>query len=66
MAGQPGVDLIEDLRERLPWISILYVANDARSTPDQEGQLPADVPILREPFTCDDLLAAVRPLLRRS
>ena len=66
VGGQQGVDLIADLRERLPWISILYLANDARSTPDQEGQLPADVPILREPFTGDDLLAAIRPLLRRA
>lgn len=66
VGGQQGVDLIVDLRERLPWISILYLANDARSTPDQEGQLPADVPILREPFTGDDLLAAIRPLLRRA
>ena len=66
VGGQQGVDLIVDLREHLPWISILYLANDARSTPAQEGQLPADVPILREPFTGDDLLAAIRPLLRRA
>jgi len=66
VGGQLGVDLIVDLRERLPWISILYLASDARSTPEQEGKLPSDVPILREPFTGDDLLAAVRPLLRRS
>ena len=66
VGGQLGVDLIVDLRERLPWIPILYLANDARSSPDEERQLPPDVPILREPFTGDDLLAAVRPLLRRS
>lgn len=66
VGGQQGVDLIADLRERLPWVSILYLANDARSTPDQERQLPADVPILREPFTGDDLRSVVRPLLQRS
>ena len=66
VGGQAGVDLIIDLRERLPWLSILYLANDARSTPEQERNLPADVPILREPFTSDDLLSVVRPLLRRA
>jgi len=64
VGGQAGVDLIIDLRERLPWISILYLANEARSTPDLERRLPADVPILREPFTREDLLSVVRPLLR--
>ena len=66
VGGQQGVDLIIDLRERLPWVSILYLANDARSTPDQERHLPADVPILREPFTGNDLRSVVRPLLQRS
>jgi len=64
VGGQAGVDLIIDLRERLPWISILYLANEARSTPDLERRLPADVPILREPFTREGLLSVVRPLLR--
>ncbi len=66
VGGRAGVDLITDLRERLPWLSILYLANDGRSTPDLERKLPADVPILREPFTSAALLSAVRPLLRRS
>lgn len=65
VGGQAGVDLINDLRERLPWLSILYLANDARSSRELERQLPADVPILREPFTSEALLSAVRPLLRR-
>jgi DNA-binding response OmpR family regulator len=66
VGGQQGVDLIVDLRERLPWLSILYLANDARSTPGQEQLLPSDVPILREPFSGDDLRGAVRGLLRRA
>jgi DNA-binding response OmpR family regulator len=65
VGGRAGVDLITDLRERLPWLSILYLANDGRSTPELERKLPADVPILREPFTSAALLSAVRPLLRR-
>jgi len=66
VGGQQGVDLIIDLRERLPWVSILYLANDTRSTPEQERHLPPDVPILREPFTGNDLRSVVRPLLQRS
>jgi two-component system response regulator VicR len=66
VGGQQGVDLIIDLRERLPWLSILYLANDARSTPDQEQHLPADVPILREPFDAEDLRSAVQGLLRQA
>ena len=65
VGGRSGVDLIVDLRERFPWLSILYLANVERSTPELERQLPADVPILREPFTGQALLAVVRPLLQR-
>lgn len=65
VGGRAGVDLIADLRERLPWLSILYLANDGRSSPELEHQLPADVPILREPFSGEELLSVVRPLLQR-
>lgn len=66
VGGRAGVDLIIDLREQLPWLSILYLANEERSTPALEEQLPADVPILREPFSANALRAAVGPLLQRS
>jgi DNA-binding response OmpR family regulator len=59
--GVAGVELIQQLRHRLPSLPILYLANLGRSSPEVEAQLPADVPILREPFTADELLAAVRP-----
>jgi DNA-binding NtrC family response regulator len=58
--GQPGVDLILHLRERLPALPIIYVANVGRSTPELEAKLPQDVPILREPFTAEELLKMVR------
>jgi DNA-binding NtrC family response regulator len=58
--GQPGVELILQLRERLPALPIIYVANVGRSTPELEAMLPSDVPILREPFTAEELLAIVR------
>lgn len=63
VGGQPGVGLIQDLRAKLPGIPFLYLANKGRSTPELEHQLPGDVVILREPFTAEDLLAAVNGLL---
>ena len=33
--------------------------------PEIPDGLPADIPILREPFTAEQLMAAVRPLLQR-
>ena len=61
--GLPGVDLIRELRRRLPDLPILYLANIGRSSPELEAQLPPNVPILREPFTADQLLAVVRPFV---
>ena len=61
--GVPGVALIHTLRERLPRLPVLYIANIDRSTPATEAQLPADVPILREPFTANELRAVVGSLL---
>jgi two-component system response regulator VicR len=62
IGGMPGVELIHELRARMPWVPILYLANE-RSTPQLERQLPSDVRVLREPFTADELREAVRPLL---
>lgn len=61
--GTTGVDLILQLRQRMPALPIVYLANIGRSTPEVEAQLPANVPILREPFTADELRAVVRPML---
>lgn len=61
--GVPGIDLIHELRARLPALPIIYLANIGRSTPEIEAQLPAGVPILREPFTREELRASVRALL---
>lgn len=58
-----GLDLIHELRQRLPTLAILYFANRGRSTVELEAQLPWDVPVLREPFTDQELRVAVRPLL---
>ncbi len=61
--GMPGIDLIRQLRHDRPTQPIAYIANIGRSTPEAEAQLPADVPILREPFTAEELRAAIAPLL---
>jgi DNA-binding NtrC family response regulator len=59
----PGIELVQLLRKRLPELPFLYIANIDRSTPAIEAQLPADVPILREPFTAEEVRAVVASLL---
>jgi DNA-binding response OmpR family regulator len=63
VGGVAGLDLIRELRTHLPRLAVVYLANPQRSTPQLESRLPADVPILREPFSAEDLRAVVRPLL---
>jgi DNA-binding response OmpR family regulator len=63
VGGADGVDLIAELRRRRPQLPIVYLANLGRSTPEMEAQLPPDVPILREPFTADELRAKVAGML---
>ncbi|HZI73039.1 MAG TPA: hypothetical protein VFD73_03275, partial [Gemmatimonadales bacterium] len=59
----PRVDLLEDLRQQLPSLPILYLASAADATAVPEAQLPRDVQVLRSPFTSAELRAAVRRLL---
>lgn len=63
VAGMNGVGLVLDLRKRRPDLPIVYLANTGRSTPEVERQLPRDVPILREPFTTEKLVAVVNGML---
>ena len=63
MPGLKGPELIRRIRALLPALPILYIKNQEKSTVG-DG-LPADVPTLSEPFTAEQLLAAVRPLLQR-
>jgi CheY-like chemotaxis protein len=62
MPGLNGPELIRQVRRELPDLPILYVRNqdDAPGLPDG---LPADVPTLAEPFTAEQLLAAVHRLV---
>jgi len=62
MPGLQGQELIRKVRNEFPTLPILYIKN--LDSPDgQPGSLPPDVPTLAEPFTSEQLLAAVRPLL---
>lgn len=61
--GLPGIEFAHLLRREMPKLPVVYIANIVRSTPAIEAQLPPGVPIIREPFTADELLALVQPLL---
>jgi DNA-binding response OmpR family regulator len=61
--GADGFELVVQLRRKLPMVPIIYLANNGRSTAEIESQLPADVTILREPFTAEKLRAAVNAML---
>jgi DNA-binding response OmpR family regulator len=63
VAGADGVDLILRLREDRPKLPIVYLANSGRSSPEIERRLPPDVPIVREPFTAEELRGVVRAML---
>jgi len=61
--GADGVELIRRLHGNRPKLPILYLANIGRSTPELEARLPVGIPIIREPFTAEQLSAAIGPLL---
>jgi DNA-binding NtrC family response regulator len=61
--GSDGVELIQYLRKQRPELPIIYLANTGRSTAEAEAQLPADVPVLREPFTVENLRGTVAAML---
>ena len=63
VVGADGVELIRQLRGKRPTLPILYLANIGRSTPEIEAKLPPGIPILREPFTAQEVRAAVAALL---
>jgi CheY-like chemotaxis protein len=64
MPGLNGPELIREVRKAFPHLPIIYVKNREAGDGIPEG-LPDDVPILPEPFTGEQLLAAVQPLLAR-
>jgi DNA-binding NtrC family response regulator len=63
--GMVRMDLLEEMRECLPVLPILYLANVGLATAELEAELPEGLPVLRAPFTPAELQAAVLPLLPR-
>ena len=61
--GADGVELMLYLRKRQPDLPIIYLSNIGKSTPAIEAQLPPDIPILREPFTAENLRGTVHAML---
>ncbi len=61
--GADGVELMLYLRKIKPNLPIIYLANIGKSPPEAEAQLPADIPILREPFTAEALRSTVMAML---
>ena len=58
LGAMDGPTLIEHIRKEMPHVAVLHVG------PDPEGRLPPDVPTLDEPFTADQLVSAVGPLVQ--
>jgi DNA-binding response OmpR family regulator len=63
VGGIPGPELIEELRRHLPYLPILYLASPNEAEAAMDDRVLEDIAILHEPFTPEDLRAAVRPLL---
>ena len=61
--GTDGVELIQYLRKRSPDLPIIYLANVGRSTAENEAALPPDIPVLREPFSMEELRRTVARML---
>jgi DNA-binding response OmpR family regulator len=61
VGGRPAIDLIHELRGHSPELAVLYLAKPGHARPGLADQLPPGVRILAEPFTADELRAAVRP-----
>jgi DNA-binding response OmpR family regulator len=66
LPGLNGPQLIRRVREELPKLPILYIKNHDHPHDKIPDGLPANVPTLAEPFTAEQLLEAVRPLLDRT
>jgi CheY-like chemotaxis protein len=62
VGGMPGVELIRNLRRSRPRLPAIHIGSIDYSTPDIEAWIPSDVPILRVPFSADELLILVQRL----
>jgi two-component system cell cycle sensor histidine kinase/response regulator CckA len=65
MPGLTGPKLIRQVREQFPDLPILYIRNHDAPGGVPDG-LPANVPILHEPFTAEQLIEEVSELLGKN
>jgi DNA-binding NtrC family response regulator len=63
IGGATWADLQDDLLDRQLGIALLCITDASRTPPASSAQSRPAVPTLREPFTAEELRAAVRPLL---
>ena len=61
--GTAWTDLRDELRARLPKVALLCITDATWTAPARNPRSRSAVPMLREPFTGEELRAAVRPLL---
>jgi DNA-binding response OmpR family regulator len=59
LGDMDGLELIDHVRKKLPAVAILHLG----TAPEDMRRLSPEVPNLAEPFTAEQLLAAVGPLL---
>jgi hypothetical protein len=60
--GAVRMDLLKELRNSFPALTILFLSNDPAGLPS-DPRLPDGLPTLRTPFTTSELQAEVRRLL---
>jgi two-component system cell cycle sensor histidine kinase/response regulator CckA len=60
LSGLDAPEVIRRVREQKPWLAVLHVGDPL---PDRTGPL-RDVPTLREPFTPEQLFAAIAAVLK--
>ena len=65
MPGASGHDVIAEGRARRPELHVLLMSGHADPFPDTSDEELQDVPLLRKPFTRDDLASAVAEVLRQ-
>jgi DNA-binding NtrC family response regulator len=63
IGGAARSDLLDDLRERLPGLALLCLTETKWTPMRGDANSRPTVATLREPFTAEELRAAVRPLL---
>jgi DNA-binding response OmpR family regulator len=61
--GVEGLDSPDELRERMPMLPVLLVADTSEAFQAAAARMPNGLPLLRAPVQADELRAAVRRLL---